>query len=305
MREKEQEMLCKKNGGYIAIIIGVLVACFVANKSHAETFEGLDVKTEGKGAAVIFIPGLNSAASVFSETCAALKLNHQCHLVQLPGFAGLAPLAVADADFLVSMRDKIEHYLHTKKLKKVTLIGHSLGGTLSLMIAQHAPDLIANIVIMDALPFYSAIQNQAATAELMKPQAEQMRTMMLSQTREDYLKFGAQNLMGMSNNSQRISLLTDWLKTSDSSTTANAMYSMMVTDLRTTITDIKAPTLVLGSWAAYKAYGATKESTKAIFTAQYAQLKNVDIRMSETGYHFLMWDDANWVNQQINEFLMK
>ena len=188
-------------------------------------------------------------------------------------------------------------------MKKVTLIGHSLGGTLSLMIAQDSPDLITKVIVIDALPFYSAIQNPAATAESMKPQAEQMRTMMLNQSHEDYLKFGAQNLMGMSNNPERIPLLTEWLKTSDSSTTANAMYSMMLTDLRKPIANIKAPTLVLGSWAAYKTYGATKESTKAIFTAQYAELKQADIRMSETGYHFLMWDDASWVNQQIAEFL--
>jgi len=296
-------MFCKKNGGYIAIIMGVFVALFVANKSHAESFEGLDVKVEGKGAAVIFIPGLNSAASVFTETCDALKAKHQCHLLQLPGFAGNPARAASDKDFLLDMRDRIERYAQTKKLKKVTLIGHSLGGTLSLMIAQHSPNLATKVVIIDALPFYAAIQNPAATAESMKPQAEQMRTMMMNQPREDYLKFGAQNLMGMSNNPERISLLTEWLKTSDSSTTANAMYSMMLTDLRKPVANIKAPTLVLGAWAAYKAYGATKESTKTIFTAQYAELKEVDIRMSETGYHFLMWDDATWVNQQINEFL--
>lgn len=298
-------MFCKKNGGYVAIIIGVLVACFVANNSHAESFEELDIKAEGKGAAVIFIPGLNSSSSVFNESCAAIKSKHQCYLVQLPGFAGLAPVASTNQDFLLSMRDKIEHYVQVKKLKKVTLIGHSLGGTLSLMIAQHSPELVHKIVIIDALPFFSAIQNPAATPELMKPQAEQMRTMMRNQPREDYLKYGAQNLAGMSNNPTRIPLLTEWLKTSDSTTTANAMYSMMVTDLRKSIADIKAPTLVLGSWAAYKPYGATKESTKAIFTMQYAELKNVDIRMSETGYHFLMWDDENWVNQQIIEFLSK
>ena len=296
-------MFCKKNGGYIAIIIGVLVALSVAHKSQAENFDGLDVKVEGKGAAVIFIPGLNSAASAFTETCAALKAKHQCHLLQLPGFAGNSARAASDKDFLLDMRDRIEHYAQTKKLKKVTLIGHSLGGTLSLMIAQHAPDLAAKVVIIDALPFYSAIQNPTATSESMKPGAQQMRNMMLNQPREDYLKFGAQNLMGMSNNPERLPLLTEWLKTSDSTTTANAMYSMMVTDLRKPIASIKAPTMVLGAWAAYKAYGATQESTKAIFTAQYAELKQVDIRMSETGYHFLMWDDKDWVNQQISEFL--
>lgn len=296
-------MFCKKNGGYIAIIIGVLVALFVANKSQAENVEGLDVKVEGKGAAVIFIPGLNSGATVFTETCAALKAKHQCHLLQLPGFAGTPARAVSDKDFLLDMRDRIVRYAHTKKLKKILLIGHSLGGTLSLMIAQDSPDLVAKLVIIDALPFYSAIQNPVATAESMKPHAEQMRSMMLNQPFEDYLTYGAQNLMAMSNNPARIPQLTEWLKTSDRATTTAAMYSMMLTDLRKPIANIKAPTLVLGAWAAYKAYGATKESTNMIFTAQYAELKQADIRLSETGYHFLMWDDAAWVNQQINDFL--
>jgi len=298
-------MLCKKNGGYIAIIIGVLVAISVANKSQADSFEGLDVKVESKGAAVVFIPGLNSAANVFNETCAAIKKNHQCHLIQLPGFAGQAPIALQDKDFLVTMRDKIENYLKAKKLKQVTLVGHSLGGTLSLMIGQHAPELVTKIIIIDALPFYSAIQNPSATAELMKPQAEQMRAAMMNQSTEDYLKYGAQNLTGMSNNPAHAPLLVEWLKTSDRATTSAAMYSMMITDLRKPIASIKAPTLVLGAWAAYKNYGATQESTKAIFSAQYAELKQVDIRMSETGYHFLMWDDAEWINKQINDFLAK
>lgn len=299
-------MFCnKKYGGYIAIIIGVLVSFYVAYKSHADTFQELDVKVEGKGAAVIFIPGLNSSSSVFTETCAAIKSNNQCHLIQLPGFAGQAPVAETDKDFLVSMRDRIEHYIDAKKLKKVNLVGHSLGGTLSLMIAQHAPDKVGKIIIVDALPFYPAIQNPAATADIMRPQAEQMRAMMTNQSQEDYVKYGTQNLVSMSNNPNKINVLTEWLKTSDRATTASAMYSMMVTDLRKSIATIKAPTLVLGSWAAYKPYGSTKESTKAIFTAQYAELRNVDIRMSDTGFHFLMWDDATWINQQINEFLTK
>ena len=298
-------MFCKKNGGYIAIFIGVLISFWVSYKSHAETFEGLDVKVEGKGAAVVFIPGLNSNSSVFTETCNAVKANNECHLLTLPGFAGAAPLAADDADFLANMRDRIEHYLQAKHLKNVTLVGHSLGGTLSLMIAQHAPDKVRSLVIIDALPYYAAIQNPAATPEIMKPQATQMRSMMLNQPMDNYLKYGTQNLNGMSNNQERVKLLNEWLKTSDRATTAAAMYSMMVTDLRQSIATIKAPTLVLGSWAAYKNFGATKESTKAIFANQYAALKQTDIQMSETGYHFLMWDDADWVNKQIAAALKK
>lgn len=126
----------------------------VANKSHAEQFQGLEITRSGQGPTIVFIPGLNSAAQVFSDTCASLSAKHRRHLVQLPSFAGLPPKLDPQDDFLTSMSSRIEAYLRAQKLKHVTLVGHSLGGTLSLMIAQHAPDLVEKLVIVDALPYY-------------------------------------------------------------------------------------------------------------------------------------------------------
>jgi pimeloyl-ACP methyl ester carboxylesterase len=171
------------------------------------------------------------------------------------------------------------------------------------MIAQHAPELVEKLVIVDALPYYPAIQNPALTAELMRPQAEQIRAQMTNQTDDDFYRNAAASLGSMSNNPARLPTLTEWMKTSDRHTTAAAMYSMMVNDLRQSLGNIKAPTLVLGAWAAYKNFGATKDSTQAVFAGQYAALKQVDIRLSDTGFHFLMWDDASWLQQQISDFI--
>lgn len=63
------------------------------------------------------------------------------------------------------------------------------------------------------------------------------------------------------------------------------------------------PALVLASWAAYAALGQTQDATRTIFDAQYAALPGVRIEMSEAGYHFLMWDDPQWLRTQIAEFL--
>lgn len=302
-------MLCKKNGGLIAIIIAVLVSFSSANQSYGETIttnntkSELSVETKGTGPALIFIPGLNSGKETFRATCAYFHKNYQCHLLQLPGFAGHPATPGLQQDFLVAMRDEVLAYINTHKLHKVTLVGHSLGGTLSLMLALKAPELIDKIVIVDALPFYPAIQNPALTAELMRPQAEQMRAMMNNQSQADYEKNAAANMQGMSNNPARLPLLIEWSKSSDRTTTTQAMVSLMTTDLRSDVAAIKQPTLVLGAWAAYKVYGSTKDSTAGIYKLQYEKLKNVDIRLSDTGYHFLTWDDGDWVNQQISEFL--
>ncbi len=302
-------MLCKKNGGLIVIFIAVLVSLSSANQSYGETISSnntknaLSVETKGNGPAVIFIPGLNSGKETFRATCDYIQKNYQCHLLQLPGFAGHPAIPGLQQDFLVAMRDNVLAYINTHKLHKVTLVGHSLGGTLSLMLALKAPDLVDRLVIVDALPFYPAIQNPALTAELMRPQAEQMRAMMNNQSQADYEKNAVANMQGMSNNPAHMPLLIEWSKSSDRTTTTQAMVALITTDLRDDIAAIKQPTLVLGAWAAYKAYGSTKDSTESIYKLQYEKLKNVDIRMSATGYHFLTWDDGDWVNRQINEFL--
>ena len=300
-------MLCKKNGGLMAVMIALLVCMISANNSHSETIQPvknfLSVETKGTGPALVFIPGLNSGKETFRATCDHFQKNYQCHLLQLPGFAGQPAKPGVQQEFLIPMRDEILAYINANKLRKVTLVGHSLGGTLSLLLALKAPELIDKIIIVDALPFYPAIQNPALTAELMRPQAEQMRAMMTNQSQADYEKNAAASVQGMSNNPARLPLLIEWSKTSDRATTTQAMVDLMTTDLRSDISTIKQPTLVLGAWAAYKAYGSTKESTAGIYKLQYEKLKNVDIRLSDTGYHFLTWDDGDWVNQQINNFL--
>lgn len=296
-------MLCKKNGGLVAVMIALLVCMISANNSRGETLkQSLSAEVKGTGPALVFIPGLNSGKDTFRTTCEHFQ-NYQCHLLQLPGFAGQPAMPDLQKGFLIPMRDEVLAYINANKLRKVTLVGHSLGGTLSLMLALKAPELIEKIIIVDALPFYPAIQNPALTAELMRPQAEQMRTMMTSQSQADYEKNAAASVQGMSNNPARLPLLIEWSKTSDRATTTQAMVDLMTTDLRSDIAAIKQPTLVLGAWTAYKPYGSTKESTAGIYKLQYEKLKNVDIRMSASGYHFLTWDDGDWVNQQIHTFL--
>ncbi len=289
---------------WAAIVIGVIVATASGTKSEAAEFNGINITVEGSGPSVIFIPGLNSSKETFTGTCEALKSTHTCHLLHLPGFAGNAPLPNAKDGFLPKMRDSIEQYIREKRIDKPVLVGHSLGGFLSLQIAEHAPELVKAVVIVDSLPFYSAIQDPAATEASVKPRAEMMRQQMLSQPLEQYKQSSEQVAkFGMTRLPERVATVAQWNLSSDRATTSQAMYEIMTMDMRDRIANIKAPTLVLGSWAAYAAYGSTKESTRAIFAAQYQKLAGVKIEMSETGFHFLSWDDAPWVNEQIATFL--
>lgn len=278
-----------------------LVASAAPADSHAQSYQGLSVEVIGSGRPLIMIPGLNSAADTWRETCAALQPEVQCHLLQLPGFAG-QPAIASDA-FLDAMRDRILSYVAERQLRSPAVIGHSLGGLLALKMALQSPQVFSRMIIVDSLPFFAAAQNPAATVAMVTPMAEGMRQAMLAADDASFFGNAQAALAGMSRSPERVKTLSDWGRSSDRATTTQAMYELMTSDLRADIKAIHTPTLVLGAWAAYAPYGSTRSSTEAIFRSQYAALAGVRIEMSESGYHFLMWDDPQWLQAQVRAFL--
>ncbi|WP_414605995.1 alpha/beta fold hydrolase [Stenotrophomonas pavanii] len=287
------------------VMIGMAMAVLGSGSAHAATGASagkVQVEVVGKGRPLLMIPGLNSSAEVWRGTCRALK-EVQCHLVQLPGFAGAAPADPRPADFLPAMRDQLLAYVHDQKLDHPAVIGHSLGGLLGLQMAQAEPTAVSALVVVDALPFLPAARDPSATADSVRPMADRLRSGMLAADAAQWQAQLKAGLPGMTRDPQRQAELGRWGEASDRQTTADAMHAVMTTDLRDSIASITAPTLVLGSWAGYQPMGGTEDSTRAVFQAQYAKLQGVQIAMSAQGFHFLMWDDPRWLHGQVQAFL--
>lgn len=288
-------------GRWTVIALAIAAATASADTSAAPIdFQGMQVEVIGEGRSLLMIPGLNSSAEVWRDTCLALQ-PVQCHIVQLPGFAGQP--AVHEEQWLDAMRDRVLAYVDQAKLQQPDLIGHSLGGFLGLKLSLKAPDRFAHVVIVDSLPFLGGARDPAATAETVRPMADGMRAGMLAADEVAYQAQLRRGVLTLSIHADRIPTMARWGESSDRKTTTQAMYELMTTDLRSTLGAARTPTLVLGSWAGYAPYGATQESTQAVFEQQYAAHPDVRIKLSESGYHFLMWDDPKWLQQQVREFL--
>ena len=136
------------------------------------------VKVVGQGRPVILIPGLTCPSAVWDETVARYQGQYQCHIISLAGFGGVAPQQPVPAHLLQDTRDQLLAYVKAQKLKQPIVIGHSLGGFLALWMAATDPNALGPLEIVDSLPFISAIQNPAATAETARPQAEAQRQQM-------------------------------------------------------------------------------------------------------------------------------
>ena len=144
------------------------------------------------------------------------------------------------------------------------VLGHSLGGFMALALSTAQPEAIGPLIILDSLPFMAAIQNSATTVESVRPMAENMR----QQMKQCHQPAAAQRqiVAGMVTDTARQAQVARWGTASDAAPVAQAVYDMYTIDLRAEISRIQQPVLVLGAWAAYKQYGSTKESTRAIFT---------------------------------------
>ena len=180
-----------------------------------------------------------------------------------------------------------------------------MGGFLSLWVAASIPESAGPLIIVDAVPFLPALQNPAATVEFMRTPAEQTRAWILSQTPEQREKSTPSMLKMMITDPTKIDTAVVWSLSSDPNTVAQAMYEMFLTDLRTEIKKIQTPVLVLGAWVSGQSQGATRESSLAAYQKQYAHVENCEIWMTDTGKHFIMWDDSEGYFTTIDAFLSR
>lgn len=286
-------------------LLGALGLCTSAYAGTQQDFRGIHVEVVGQGRPVVMIPGYNSSGSVWKETCAALQADQvQCHILTLPGFAGQPVAKDASKEaWIEDMGNRVMAYVRQNKLSHPIVIGHSLGGFMALDMNVRQPGTFDKIVIVDSLPFFSAAFNPMATSESAKPMATGMRNQLLNMDDAAYRASLPANLQGMTNDASRNKTLSDWSMASDRGTSAEAIYELMTRDLRGEISKIKVPTLVLGAWAAYAQKGGKKGDYLAFYQMNYQMLSSVQVKMSEGGYHFLMWDDPKWLQAEVRTFI--
>lgn len=280
----------------ISLTAGLLLSATASAAPSA-----FQVKVTGTGAPLILIPGLASSGEVWDGTvahyCGGGK--YQCHVLTLAGFAGVPAI---EGPLLPAVEQQLSDYISTQKFKKPVVIGHSLGGFLGLKLAADHPDQVGRLIIVDSLPALGAAQMPSATSAQLKEMGEGMRSKMMTQDAATAAAGQQQMLRTMVTKQEDIDRVAAWGKRSDRVTVINAMADLMSDDLRQDVSRIKAPTLVLGSWIAYKDYGI-KPMFEQTYKTQYQRLDGVKVELSDNARHFIMYDDPAWMYDRIDQFL--
>jgi pimeloyl-ACP methyl ester carboxylesterase len=122
---------------------------FALTHTAAERFEIGATLVERHGAgpvSVILIPGLASGPWAWQDALADLKKDHTVYVLTLPGFDGRPAV---EGKGIGAAQESLRELIAARKLDRPVLIGHSLGGTLSIGFAAQYPDLVRGVVSLD------------------------------------------------------------------------------------------------------------------------------------------------------------
>ena len=285
---------------YLALLMFVFAAVPAAAQS-AFTSERISVEVRGSGPDVVLIPGLSSHPQVWERTIAALP-GYRYHLVHVAGFAGKPPQANAAGPVLVPVAEEIARYIREAGLERPAIVGHSMGGSWALLVAGRNPGLVSRVMVVDMMPFLGAMfGGPTATAESLRPIAEQIRAAMSTATAEARRQQIEQTIAGMVRTEALRPRVIEQSLASHSPTSAQGFYDLLTTDLRPELARIQVPLTVIYVNPAGAPF--TPEQMDEFYRAAYAGAPQTVLRRVPDSYHFIMFDAAEAFQRELREFL--
>lgn len=117
------------------------------------------VEVRGTGPDVLLIPGLSGGRDVWAATVRAVP-GYRYHLVQVSGFAGEPARGNVRGPIVASLAAELARYIREQGLDRPAIVGHSMGGTLALMLAADRPRLVGKVMVVDMLPAPAGLLGQ-------------------------------------------------------------------------------------------------------------------------------------------------
>ena len=259
----------------------------------------IEVTARGSGAHVILIPGLTSHRDVWASTADALDDRYTVHVVQVKGFAGVPAEANADGPVAAPAASEIARYIAERRLGRAALIGHSMGGTIAMMVAARHPDAVDRVMVVDMFPWMGAMFGPpGSTAESVRPTADQMRTQMASGAAAPMME---QMIASMVRTERARPQMLGYARASDRNTVANAFHELIVTDLRPELTNIRAP--LTSIYVIPPNVPIPAAQYESYMRRSYAHAPQTRFVKIDDSYHFIMVDQFDRFMSEVNTFL--
>ena len=256
----------------------------------------------GKGPDVVFIPGLASSRATWKATAERLRGQYRLHLIQVAGFAGEPARGNATGEVLIPTAEAIDAYLVEQKLSPAVVVGHSLGGTMVLYLAQKHPEHLKKALVVDALPFYAlAMMGPMATVEQVTPIAARIRDAKWDGDSAAYGKSMEPQIARMVSAPADRAMVVNWSVLSDHGVVVRALYDDLILDLRPGLAGSTTPIVLLYPDTAPA--GAPEGVMDKMYPPTFAPAATIKTQRIDKSLHFIMLDQPEAFAAALDGFL--
>jgi pimeloyl-ACP methyl ester carboxylesterase len=267
----------------------ILLGCAPSPAPAEAPFEPtrFTVEVRGSGRDVILIPGLTAGPEVWSSTLAGVP-GYRYHLVHVGGMAG-APVAGngGEGPVVAPLAEELVRYIETRGLRPA-LIGHSMGGTLAMMIAARRPRLVDRVMVVDMLPQPAGLlgSDPARARGLADSLRNAIATPSGRRLFGDLIgRYGTNGSAGRS----------------DPDVVGRAMHELSSMDLTADLPRIAAPLTIVYANADER----SRARTDASYRGAYAGARGAELVRIDGSGHMIMFDQPQRLNEAVREFLAR
>jgi pimeloyl-ACP methyl ester carboxylesterase len=244
------------------------------------------VEVSGTGPDVILIPGLSAGRNVWAAMVRAVP-GFRYHLVQVAGFAGDPARGNFRGPVVAPLATELARYIEEQGLRRPAIVGHSMGGTLAMMLAADRPRLVGKVMVVDMLPAPAGLFGQ--TSAEASPLARSIAGLTATE--------GGRRLF--SSLVEVFAPPSSSFRTSDPAVVGRTMNELAGMDLTNRLPEIRAPlTVVYASPTA--AVGAAIDQR---FRRAYATARNPRFVRIDGSGHMVMVDQPARLAEAVRDFL--
>lgn len=272
-----------------AMAAAALLGCVPAAAPAEPPFEPtrFTVEVHGSGPDVILIPGLTAGPEVWEGTVVSVP-GYRYHLIHVGGMAGAPTAGNAAGEVVSPLAEEIARYIETRPLRRPAIVGHSMGGTLAMMVAARRPGLVDRVMVVDMYPQPSGLVG--SSPERVRGLADSLRDLASSPSGRRLLGdlIGRYGTNGSAGNS-------------DPDVVGRAMHELASIDLTADLPRIAAPLTVV--------YANRDERSRAradaSYRGAYAGARGAELVRIDNSGHMIMYDQPARLHAAIRTFLSR
>jgi pimeloyl-ACP methyl ester carboxylesterase len=287
---------------FLASVTPVSATTLAALPAPAESFDvgSTHVDRYGSGSnTIIFIPGLACGPWEWAREIKIFSQQNTVYALTLSGFDGRA-YAIGGDPFAAFSND-FWSLLDRRKIARPIVIGHSLGGTLAIALAEQHSDRLGGIVALDGLPVFPSLAQADAGARSKAAQAASAQ--IASQTHDQVADYEKKYMQMATLDSTLVDPTAALEAESEPKGIAAWLSADLSIDLRPDLAKITIPFVELMPYAPGSTY--TQSQTLAFYQSLVAGAPYVAVVPIPNARHFAMLDQPQAVDAAITQFLAR